>query len=243
MSVRERLLQRPDVPDEDVDDLVAIAAQLQDEARADDGRATVEDVQRVAGELDIAPEYVEQALGELQRRREEAKAEEEARSAMLRTAGLSIAGVAVCLVLFSGLWVATAVPGLRSTAAELDSAEAQLEVVLDRQAALAPQLVALAGGDASGLQAQVDAVRQAESLDARVERSSELATAMATMLARTRPTDEASMQLRLNLQYEVTGSANRIATERQRVEQARVAYEAAHSGLRASLATGLGLAP
>mgnify|MGYP000433104429 CR=1 FL=1 len=242
MSTRETLLQRADIPDADVDDVIAIAAELQDADRAAAEGASLEEVEQVAGELDIAPAYVEEALTELKRRREDAAADAAQQAALRKQVLLGGAGLLAGGALLLLLWVGSALPGLWSTAAELDASEAQLNVVIDRQASLAPQLVALAGGEASEVSEAVQAVRAAEGVDERLVAADALGTQMATALARLPPTDDASKQLRLNLQYEITGTANRIATERQRYEQTRAAYEHTRSGLRAAVATSVGLA-
>ena len=56
--------QRPDIPDEEVDDIVALAARLKDEDPTRAQGATEEEVAEVAAELDIEPEYVEAALNQ-----------------------------------------------------------------------------------------------------------------------------------------------------------------------------------
>src|SRR5690606_33544672 len=67
-ATRDALRGRADVSADDIDDIVALAAELQ-EADLPRG-ATLEEVQAVAEELDIAPEYVERAVRELSSRRE-----------------------------------------------------------------------------------------------------------------------------------------------------------------------------
>ena len=63
MTTKEILLRRKDIPDECVEDLVARASTLQDEAQsARAGHASEAEITRVAEELDIAPEYVNQAI-------------------------------------------------------------------------------------------------------------------------------------------------------------------------------------
>jgi len=247
-QLRTTLLGRPDVPNDDIDDVIAIAQELQDAERAAAEGASMAEVEAVADELDIDPAYVEKALDELTRRREvEKKAEaereedvEEHRAAMGKAAAMGGAGLVGLLVL-AMLWVGTAVPGVRSASLELHSAEAQLDAVIDRQAGLAPQLVSLAGGNAQGLKTQLDAVRGAQGVSEKLQASDALGAAMAERIAALKPTDEASQQLRLNLQYELTGSANRVATERARYEQARVAYDQVSHGMRATVARAVGL--
>ena len=64
MTTKETLLQRPDIPNECVQELVERAAILQDRAGSDSETATPEEIVRVAEELDIDSEYVEQAIAE-----------------------------------------------------------------------------------------------------------------------------------------------------------------------------------
>ena len=113
MSIRESLRARPDVPDADIDDIIGIAARLQDEARRPEG-ASIEAVKAVAAELDIAPEHVEAAIGELERSRDAAQAAareaERAESAQAaRTRSLALSGVgaltAALLGLLALIWV------------------------------------------------------------------------------------------------------------------------------------------
>ncbi len=177
-QLRGALLSRPDVPDDDIDDVIAIAQELQDVERAAAEGASLEEVEAVTGELDIDPAYVEKALAELTRRRGAAKeaaeerrdAAEERRAAMGRATAMGGAGLVGLLVL-GMLWVGAAVPGVRAASLELRSAEAQLHAVIDRQAGLAPQLVSLAGDDAKGLKTQLDAVRGAQSVPEELQAS------------------------------------------------------------------------
>jgi len=63
MSTKEILQRRKDIPDDQVEELVARAAKLQDQATETSRQtASPSDVEAVAAELDIAPEYVEQAI-------------------------------------------------------------------------------------------------------------------------------------------------------------------------------------
>jgi len=63
MSTKEILQRRKDIPDDQVEELVERAAKLQDQAaKASRQTASSSDIEAVAAELDIAPEYVEQAI-------------------------------------------------------------------------------------------------------------------------------------------------------------------------------------
>ena len=64
MSTKDVLLQRPDIPDECVQELVERAATFQERDRSQPGGASESDILRVAEELDIEQQYVEQAIAE-----------------------------------------------------------------------------------------------------------------------------------------------------------------------------------
>ena len=86
MQTREQLRRRPDVPDEDIDDIIAIASELQEADRRADESATIQEIEAVAEELDIDPSYVEKAIATLEgRREEEAASAEQAREQARRS--------------------------------------------------------------------------------------------------------------------------------------------------------------
>jgi hypothetical protein len=226
MATREDLLRRPDVPNEDIDDLIGIAQELQDAERRARG-ASVAEVEAVAAELEIDPAYVQQAIDVLRDRRAQDAEAAAARSASTRRA-LLIGGAALLGVLGVGGGVG-AVSASRGSAArqELARAEANLDVVLQRQAALAPQLVAIAGGEAEGLEALAAKVREG-TVEERMRASEALGAELAKRLGALPPaTTDAAAQQRLSLQHELSGAQNRITVERRRYEEARLAAEQA----------------
>jgi len=64
MNTKETLRKRKDIPDEYVEELVARAAQLQDASQQVPKTASLSEIEAVATELDIAPEFVEAAIQE-----------------------------------------------------------------------------------------------------------------------------------------------------------------------------------
>lgn len=251
MGIREELLRRGQIPQDEVDDIIAEAGRLQEHDRAlAEGRATQDELDRVASELDISPEYVQRALKKREEDRRVAAQKvldeaEEAKAAATRrrTLGLGALGVGGMLLvslLGLGLVGSSAVSGAASDTA---AAAAELTVVLDRQASLAPQLVGLAGGDPGQLSALADKVRSAGDMSARIQASDALSTAMAkTLGGLPAPSNDAEAQLRLNLQYEVTGSQNRITVEARRYKEAETRWEQEAGSFTGKLAVGLGFA-
>ncbi len=251
MGIREELLRRGQVPQDEVDDVIAEAGRLQEHERAlAENRATREELDRVAGELDISPEYVERALKQREEARRAAaqrvldeaaamKASAQRRK-VLGLGALGVAGVLGASLLGLG-WIGS--DAVSDAAAETAQAEAQLTAVLERQASLAPQLVGLAGGDPGQLSSLAAKVREAEDLSERLAASDALSIEMATTLGGLpAPENDATAQLRLNLQYEVTGSQNRITVESRRHQEAVARWEQAAGSLTGKLAVGLGLA-
>ncbi len=246
-ETKAALRSRPDVPDDEIDDVIERASALQDAAtRQDRTHATAEEVAEVAAELDIAPQYVDQAIAALrQEKAAVAAASTEraaARSRTLRSAGLALAALAVAAGTTVGGGAAIGAARLGPAALEVEQTAARLEAALDRQVALAPQLTALAGADATAVKAAADAGAQAETVPGRLEAAASLNQAMAEAIGRIRADgDEQAQQRLLNLQYEVVGTWNRIETERGRYDEALTRWEHVAGGLtgRLALATGL----
>jgi hypothetical protein len=246
----EALVQRDAIAPEDIDDVIGIAEALQEEQRRAEDGASVADVKAVAGELDIAPEYVEQALAELHRRREvadqdalkaELQAADQARTT--RLIALTAAGVLGVLLIGQGVAVQSTASKLRAASANVEHTAEYAQVVFDRQASLVPQLVALSGGDPGALRAEVEALQSAPDLDSRIAASRKLDMALATALAALpQPRDETEAVQRLGLTHEVTGVQNRRATELRRLEDAQREWTDAREGTGASIALALGLA-
>lgn len=240
--------KRPDVPDEDIDDIIARASELQEAQRSlGYGTATVEEVQEVAAELDIGATYVERAIDAIREEREVAEANrDEAAERRGRNLLLAAAGVtAVALLAVLGLAGGTALTAARigPAAIEVEEQGAHLARALDRQIALAPQLVALAGADASSVRAASEAARIASALPDRLQAAATLNQEMAEAIGKvTAEGDEQAQQRLLNLQHEIVGTWNRIDTERGRYDEAILRYERASSGLTGRLALGIGLA-
>jgi hypothetical protein len=249
-AVRQRLIERADIDNADIDDIIGIAAELhQADVSASEG-ASLEEVQAVAEELDIPAAYVEQAIAVLHRRREEDL--DQARKAELRAGerrrvlAIGVASAA-CVLLGLGVagatTVADAADKLATAAANIEQRASYVELVLDRQAALVPQLVALSGGDPSELEALAATLSQAAPLDQRLQASKALDLALgSTLTGLAPPQDETEAIQRLGLSHELTGIQNRLSTEQRRLMDAREDWARASHQRGAGLALALGMA-
>lgn len=253
MATREEIRRRADVKPEDIDDVVGLAAELQEAAAPKKG-ASLDEVKDVARELDIDPRFVEEAVQKLQSDREAAAAralqEQTAKAARNAWRIRVAAGLGVLTVVFFGLTGAVCLgtvwsgaSRLGSAEAEVHAAEAQLDVVLDRQEALAPQLVGLAGAELPELEELKQRAEAAQDVEQRLHASAELGTALSEAFGHLPPPgDDATAQMRLNLQYELVGTQNRITTEVRRYEDAVSAWRRVSTGFGPRAAVGLGLA-
>jgi hypothetical protein len=242
------------VADADIDDVIAIAARRQDDAREAAQGASRAEVAAVAAELDIGAEHVEAAIDELRARRAaeaKARAKAEAESAARRVwIGRAVALVGVAAIGVGGLGIGGTVGlawlgagGIRAAEAEAHAAESRLDAVLERQASLAPQLVGIAGGEGAELKELAKAVRSAPTVEGRLDAADELSAAMAERLGQLPPpATDAEATLRLQLHDEVTGSQNRISVELRRYREAVSSWESAASGPLGGLAVTLGFA-
>jgi len=130
MSTKEILQRRKDIPDNQVEELVARAAKLQDQAtQASRQTASHSDVEAVAAELDIEPEFVEQAIANWRQEQEDVAADtQKSRIAQRRKkilgimTGLGFVGLlgvgVTALMAFSALgWQGLALAGIASAGA------------------------------------------------------------------------------------------------------------------------------
>lgn len=250
MATREEIRTRQDVDEDDVDDVVGLAAQLQAAARAEqDDRASVDEVKDVAAELDIAPQFVEQAITKLKGDREaalRARAEAEKRAAseaaLARSRRSAAAAIAGTLLLVAALAVGGLGMAGRSAVVEAqhvaEQHEADLIGVLDRQRSLVPQIAAL-----SGAQLDVPALPADATVEQRLAAADALGAELTRAFAALPPSaDEAANQQRLNLSYEIAGAQNRIDFARKGWDDANRAWAAAADSPSGRVAVVLGMA-
>jgi len=115
---------------EDLDDIIGLAARHKDR---DEESLSVAEIEEVAEDLGSPAEYVEGAITELERRREQQSRDEAARKRKQTTALWVSAGVAVCVgfLALTSMWSAqSTLEGLNATAEQKRS---QVQNVVERQ--------------------------------------------------------------------------------------------------------------
>ena len=224
MRTRQQLMERPDVPNADIERIIEVASRLQDEDRQRNQRPTIDDMERVAQELDIDPRYVEEAIGVIRDTEQAESAQAQERTQRLRAAVLIGAAGAVTLLVIAGAFLFSGANTLANLDALLRQAEEAIQVVVERQATLAPQLVALAGSKVD-LSVELQAVKDAPDVEASLAAIDTLNARMTIALADL--ADTAPESTRLNLQHELAGGINRIAVERRRYSELQLRTESA----------------
>lgn len=129
--------QAEDTEYEDVDDLVGIATELM---QRDENKLDREMLHEVGRELDIPPEYLEEARTELAKRRALAKAESAAKTALRKKITLAVGAGVLLLTAAFGVGYTSTASTLRERHAELSAREAQVQNVRERQAAVIERL-------------------------------------------------------------------------------------------------------
>lgn len=108
---------------QDVDDVIGIAAEMQN---LDQDRLSVEDLESVAKDIEIPTQYVRPAIEELRRRRAEKLAADEKKKKSRRLMMLIAGGVLLLLVVLA----VVGQRGLASKEADVDAARAQVKNVM-----------------------------------------------------------------------------------------------------------------
>ncbi|WP_414530220.1 LemA family protein [Nodularia chucula] len=179
-------------------------------------------------EVDIPVEFIQQAIQDVKKREQEKQAAQK-QSAKFRQKLLMIGAsmVAVCAV-----WTGWTHNSIQSSNSKVDAAGAQVENQLQRRANLIPNLVNITqayGTQEQELVALLERSRQAYLQAATPEQKADAITQINqaiesfTKYAAVNPQLQSS-QLFTNLQYEITGTENRLAVERMRYNQAVQAH-------------------
>jgi LemA protein len=143
-----------------------------------------------------------------------------------------ILGIVVLVAIVGGLWAASVNNQLVAAQENMKGAWAQVETVLQRRYDLIPNLVATVKGYAEHERETLENVTKmrsqwgaAKTLDEKTKAASEMEGALARLLvvAERYPDLKANQNFR-DLQFELSGTENRISVERQRYNETVKAY-------------------
>lgn len=239
MPSRTEIQRRARLTDAEMDRVIERASQLQEQELGVDAGRSVEEIKEVGKELDIDPRFVDRAVEDLQRERDEAARARAGKKKLVAIALAALLGIGA----LAGVTGFAASGSVRKAEETTQLAEVNLDTVVKRQAALIPALVALVGGQVDDLKALQDRVDAAPDAPSRLAAAQALSMAMASKLGQLPPSpDPASAQQRLSLHHELVGAQNRITVEQRRYESARAAWRAAAESPSGRIAVALGFA-
>jgi LemA protein len=239
MGARETLANQRRLSDQEADEILRRASVLQEKERAKSEGRSVADVMEIGAEIDIDQKWIDAALAETDREKANAEVAKAASTKRMK-AGLAAIGSALFLTLGLG-WAGSI--SVKGAAADAARARIAFDTVIDRQAALVPQLVAVAGGETGRVVELRAALDAAKTTSERSKAAEALQLELATTLGKLSPaSDDATAQQRLSLQHEIVGSQNRISVEKRRYDEAIEAWRSSTEGPFGSLAVALGFA-
>ena len=204
---------------------------------------SLEELEAAGLEAQIPPVLMQQAYQQLQQE----QAEEELRKAQFQR-NLKLGGaIAVAFSIVTAIWMGSVYNSLSMAETVVEGKWAQVENQMQRRADLIPQLTQVAESYANreaNIIASLSAARAnflaATTVAERSAADEEMKGAIAqfqTFAANNQQLQ--SNQLFVNLQYEIAGTENRIATERMRYNQAVEAYNQSVKGFPRAIAASV----
>ncbi|NCJ05007.1 LemA family protein [Synechococcales cyanobacterium C] len=228
------------IPEDLMPEVMAVASRLYAEQTQS---YSVSDLMAAGAEVQIPPQLMQQALQQVQAQQKAERIKQKQAAARQRTLAYALGGVMVVVLLWGGFTYNV----LASEAGNVEAAWAQVENQLQRRADLIPQLVQVTQASArhdQDIVAQLNQSRSqylsAQNLEQQLTATVEMNRAIAAFqtFAIRDPQLQAS-QAFSNLQYEIAGTENRIATERRRYNQAVQLYNRHISSFPSGLVAGL----
>lgn len=213
------------IPEEIASEVLEVASRMYSEAN---NSYSVEALQQAGKEVSIPPELIEKAIQEVREKHQRQEIEQQQaqeKNKVLQKVGLGIAGVIL-------LWSILIYNSIASHKQSVNASWAQVENQMQRRADLIPNLVAVTNAQAKQEKEIIqlliqsrESYLQANSIPEKIAASTQISTVIQQLnqYAATNPQLQSS-QTFSNLQYELAGTENRIATERQRYNQAVQRY-------------------
>lgn len=209
------------IPEEIASEVLEVASRMYAEVNSS---YSVQDLQQAGQEVSIPPELIEKAIQEVQakHRREQLERQQlQHQQKILTRIGIGITAIII-------LWGILIYNSLAKAKQNVYATWAQVENQMQRRADLIPELVAVTQTQAKQEQDLIkllnqsrNAYLQSNSLPEKIAATEQMNLAIQVFNQSVTPNPQfQSSQAFTNLQYELAGSENRIATERQRYNQA-----------------------
>jgi LemA protein len=214
--------QQPEIPEDLAKEVLEVASRMAFET-AEEGYSLAE-LQEAGQEVSIPPEIMEKALQKVQEKHRQAEIELQEKQ---KTRKL-IQQISIGVVSAIALWGIITYNSLLNEANKVNAAWAQVENQIQRKADLIPQLISLTQAQSQQELRLIELLNETynnyQNANSRSEKEAVLiqvnqAIESFNQYVLNQPHLQSS-QIFINLQYEIAGTENRIATERMRYNQA-----------------------
>ncbi len=231
------------IPEESVPAVLEKASRLYQQQNSSDDAFSLEELMSAGADVQIPPALMQQAYEQLQQEQLEA----EQRQVQRRQAWMIGGAIAAALSLATTIWIGGVYNSLNAAKTTVDGKWAQVENQMQRRADLIPQLTQVAESYV-GRETQVienlttarAAFLTATTVADQNAADQEMKGAIADFQSFAANNEQLqSSQLFVNLQYEIAGSENRIATERMRYNQSVESYNRSVKGFPTVLVAGI----
>lgn len=221
------------IPDEWVPQVLEKASQLYQQQSSESSYSLAE-LMAAGSEVKLPPELVQQAYQQLQAEQRAVALQKLQQQKQLKIG----AAIAAAITLLSCLWMGSTYNRLNTAEMLVESKWAQVENQMQRRADLIPQLTQVAesyadreGQIIESLSAAREAFLSAETVVEQAAADEAMKEAIAQFQTFAASNQQLqSNQLFINLQYEIAGTENRIATERMRYNEAVSNYNQSVKG-------------
>ena len=213
--------------DEQAEAVLALAARYYAEQQ---GSYSEKALIQAGSEVNIPPELIQKAIREIEAQQRKTALEQQVRKENRRLL-IALGGGALAIAACSGMWACNV---LLSASARVDATWAQVENQMQRRADLLPSLLFIATAPNQRNHAVVEALQGATRASKaalteaqKLAASQQVNAAMAAFSTAYLPSQSSGVRQGgdlVNIQYELTGTANRLAVERMRFNQAVGAY-------------------
>ena len=207
------------IPEEIAAEVLDLASHLY--AAESSGGYSLEELQEAGKEVSIPPELIQKALNQIRTKQQQAKQKRQ------QTLQISL-GIGAII----SLWGVLVYNSLNQQLHQVNAAWAQVENQLQRKVDLVPQLINLTQAQTQHEQQLIQQLTQSRQEYLQADNNSAKVAAITVVNSAIQDLQEyvnnnnglQSSPAFVNLQYEITGTENRLATERRRYNQAVQIY-------------------
>lgn len=230
------------IPKELVPSVLEKASRLYQQQGAT-GDYSLAELMAAGSEVSLPPELIQQAYEQIQQEQVAEQQRQERQKQQLKIGG----AIAAASLLITALWTGSVYNSLNASKTTVEGKWAQVENQMQRRADLIPQITQVAQSYATreesvmtSLNTARDSFLTATTAEEQSAANEDMKSAIAQFQSFAANNQQLqSSELFINLQYEIAGTENRIATERMRYNQAVEAYNQSAQSFPTTAIAGL----